>query len=337
MRILGWDIGGAHIKVSDGASVSREIEFPMWSRPGDLAGALQSLMIEHPADAWAVTMTGELADCFSTKAEGVAHIVRAVQEAAEGRETAIWSTAGEFVNPDEAIAWPLLVAAANWHALATWAGRAVPTGNALLIDIGSTTTDIIPLRNGFPDPTGRTDTERLISGELIYTGVRRTPLNTIASVVEINGERCPLAAELFASALDLYLLSGEITEDASDPETANARPATVEHALDRVARMVCADRNELTEAAIRSIAAQLGAYHVRQISAGIERIAASLGDMLETVVLSGSGEFLARRALESIEPRLKPVSVLSLSEMLGDSHSQAACAFALSRLAAERL
>jgi len=67
-------------------------------------------------------------------------------------------------------------AAANWLALATYAGRLAPRGPAVLLDVGSTTTDVIPLQDGTPVPRGRTDPERLESKELVYTGVRRTPL-----------------------------------------------------------------------------------------------------------------------------------------------------------------
>lgn len=97
-------------------------------------------------------------------------------------------TSGEFAEVQDAIELPQLVAAANWHALATWAGRAVPVGPALLIDAGSTTTDIIPLLNGIPCPQGFTDLQRLADPELVYTGVRRTPILLIVHHVPLLDE-----------------------------------------------------------------------------------------------------------------------------------------------------
>jgi uncharacterized hydantoinase/oxoprolinase family protein len=106
-------------------------------------------------------MTAELADCFQTKAEGVQFIIEAVQDVFAKSMIRVWLTSGEFAEAADAIELPQLAGASNWHALATWAGRAVPFGPAVLIDIGSTTTDIIPLIDGLPVPEGRTDLERL--------------------------------------------------------------------------------------------------------------------------------------------------------------------------------
>ena len=164
-------------------------------------------------------MTAELADCFSTKSEGVRFIIQVVEAAANNTFATsstrsksssptilIWSTDGHFILPSQASDSVLKFAAANWHALATWVGPSAPTGNNILIDIGTTTTDIIPLVDGRPVPAGLTDLARLQSGELTYSGVWRTPLCAIAYSVPFRDGYCQLAAELFATTLDIYLL-----------------------------------------------------------------------------------------------------------------------------------
>ena len=93
----------------------------------------------------AVTMTGELADCFATKREGVAAIVAAAQQAAGGREVLIYLTDGTFVPPDEAVARAQEAAASNWHALASFAAELVEGEAGLLFDVGSTTCDVVPI------------------------------------------------------------------------------------------------------------------------------------------------------------------------------------------------
>ena len=123
---------------------------------------------------------------------------------------------------------PLLAAASNWLALATIAARLVGQGGGLLIDVGSTTTDIIPLIDGNPAPRGRTDTERLGSGELVYTGVRRTPVCALADRLPFGGVPTGLAAELFATTHDVYLTLGALPEKPDDTDTADGRPATRE-------------------------------------------------------------------------------------------------------------
>ncbi|MCA9118530.1 MAG: hypothetical protein KDA79_25890, partial [Planctomycetaceae bacterium] len=135
----------------------------------------------------ALTMTAELADCFQTKRDGVEFVIRSVQAAYPDVPVRIWLTSGEFAEPDDAAELPMLVAAANWHALATWAGRAVPTGPGLLVDIGSTTTDVIPLMDGFPQTAGRTDQQRMANSELVYTGTVRTPVCAVVKGVPWNG------------------------------------------------------------------------------------------------------------------------------------------------------
>src|SRR5262245_58955102 len=139
---LGIDIGGANLKAATAQGEARNRPFPLWKDPQRLPDALRGLLADVPAaERLAVTMTGELCDCYATKREGVAAILDAVEAAAAGRRVLVWQTDGRFVSPAEARKAALLAAAANWHALATFVGRFAPRGPALLLDVGSTTTD----------------------------------------------------------------------------------------------------------------------------------------------------------------------------------------------------
>src|SRR5436305_12355644 len=144
----------------------------MWKHTDRPPAALGELAARFPdAAELAVTMTGELCDCYETKRQGVNAILDAVEQVAAGRRVRVWGTGGGFLDVAAARANPLAVAAANWHALATFAGRFAPTGPAKLIDVGSTTTDLVPLTGGAPRPRGLTDPDRLATRELVYTGV----------------------------------------------------------------------------------------------------------------------------------------------------------------------
>lgn len=335
--VIGLDIGGANLKASDGISRTMELPFPMWKNPDGLAAALRSITSAFPdvPDTIAVTMTGELADCFRTKAEGVDRILGSVEAAFPGAEIRIWQTGAEFFSPDEAREFPILVAAANWHALATWAGRACPLGDSLLIDIGSTTTDMIPLSNGTPVTAGGTDPTRLLSGELVYTGVRRTPLCALAPQIEFRGQRIGVAAELFATTRDVHLWLGSIPESDDDCDTANGRPATREFARDRLVRMLCADSAEIDDRETADLARQWASIQRSQIREAVEQVLARQSGPPRLVLLSGEGEFIARQVLREI-PALAGVETLSLASVLGPEHSVGACAYAVARLAAER-
>ena len=335
-HVIGLDIGGANLKAAHSDGPCRSVPFPVWREPERLAEALRDLIADWlPCQGLAVTMTAELADCFATKADGVDAILSAVTEVADGMPVVAWQTVGEFVDVDVAREFPLLTAAANWHALATFVGRVAPTGCALLIDIGSTTTDIIPIVDGLPNPTGRTGGERLISGELVYSGVRRTPLCAIAQTVPTAEGRSPVAAELFATTLDIYLLTGDVPESPEDLDTANGRPATIECAHDRLARLLCRDRTELPLDEARGAAEFLAGEQRRQITAAIDRVLSTLSESPAAVILSGSGSFLAAR-LASVHPTLKAASHHRLAELFSAETATAACAFALARLAVEQ-
>ncbi len=336
MQVLGLDIGGANIKAATDTAEAISVSFDIWRNPDHLSQVLTPIVSQFAAaKLLAVTMTAELADCFASKAEGIDRILRSVESVAAGRPIRVWQTSGEFVEPEIARDEPCLTAAANWHAQATFVGRLVSRGSALLIDIGSTTSDLIPLVNGFPLPTGRTDTERLQSGELVYCGVRRTPLCAIAERVPLGESEVAVAAELFATTLDVYLLTSEIADDPLNTATANGRQATAEAAHDRIARMLCADRTEVSINDARRIAEFIANRQLDRLTESANLVAERLPHPCGTALISGSGAFLARKVAANAD-RLRQAQIISLPELFGPRVADSACAFAVAKLAAER-
>jgi len=333
IKWLAFDIGGANLKLADGEGYADSKYFPLWETPHLLPDSLRAMIAEAPAaDHIAATMTGELADCYRTKTEGVQKILAAFTEAADQRHTRVYLIDGRLVSPQVALRDPLSAAATNWHALARFAGQYAPQGPALLIDIGSTTADIIPLENGQPAAQGKTDTQRLISGELVYTGIDRSPVCAIAHSLPWRDQNVPVAQELFATARDAYLLLGRFDDAPEDNETADRRGATRALAAERMARQICADRDtfDQPDAVVAAEAVELSQLSLLY-SAAVKVISRMTGTP-ETVVLSGRGEFVSRRLLDNleIEPR-----VVSLAQELGPEVSQCATAHALAQLARE--
>ncbi|CAN5911111.1 hydantoinase/oxoprolinase family protein [soil metagenome] len=332
---LGLDIGGANIKAAHTSGLAHILPFELWKRPDDLPRMLAQLGAIFPAaDRVAVTLTAELCDCFATRAEGVRAVLGAVEEAFPDRPLAVWGTDEQFHSLAEALDRPELPAAANWLALATLAARLLPNGPGLLIDIGSTTTDIIPLRGGHPAARGRTDFQRLQTGELVYAGARRTPVMALASELPIHGVPTGLSAELFASTLDVYLTLGAIPADPSDLSTADGRPATIESAQGRLARMVGADRDNFSEQDAFSLAEAADEALMLRLANAADRACSETIGRPSGAVVCGSGEFLARRLAERvIEPG---GSILKLQEIWGPLASGAGCAYSVVVLAGER-
>jgi len=331
--LLAIDVGGANLKVADGRGFAHSRSFALWKTPERLAEALAELIADAPpADALVATMTGELADCFVTKADGVRAIIDSLVVAAAGRSLRIYLTDGDLVSPAEAIERPLAAAASNWRAVAQFAARYVSHGAGLLVDIGSTTCDVIPIIDGRPATIGMTDPERLVHGELIYTGVARSPLCAVADSLPWRGQKCPTAQELFATTLDAYLILGDLPEDTSDTATADGRPATRAAARDRLARAICADRTMFNEGDAVTAAEAVRAAQSARLSAPIIQVLGRMANKPGAVVISGQGEFLARRVMEKL--RLG-AEFISLADKLGPDVSRCAPAHALAVLALE--
>lgn len=333
MKWLAIDIGGANLKVADGHGFATSVPFALWENPGQLVDALRGVLALVPKiDHIAVTMTGELADCFTTKAEGVLFILKAVSTAADGRHTRVYFTNGKLVSLQTATRQPLLAAASNWHALASFAGRYVKQGSGLLMDIGTTTTDLIPLVDGVPVTIGHTDPKRMINGELVYTGIARSPVCAMAALVPWRGRKCPTAHEVFATMWDVYLTLGDLPEEPNATHTADHRPATKEAARDRLARTICADREMFSANDAKVMAEALAAAQLKKLTSIAGQLVARLQDPPHTVVISGRGEFLARRVIDKLKfsPR-----IISLTADLGPELSWCAPAHALAVLARE--
>jgi probable H4MPT-linked C1 transfer pathway protein len=329
--ILGLDIGGANLKAATPRRQALSVPFPLWKQPDGLPAALAELVAKFPdSELLAVTMTGELCDCFETKREGVSAIVDAVRFASRGRSIQVWSTDGVFVDSEAAKRNHMKAAAANWHALATFAGRYAPHHGGLLLDIGSTTTDVIPLNHGVPSTYGTDDRTRLQMRELVYLGVGRTPV----CAVDPDG----LCAELFATTRDVYTILGLLPEDPDNRDTADGRPATFEFALARLARMLGGDRETLKDDEIVHFAARMHARMMERLTAAVQAAyyAARNSPELRSIIISGSGEFLARRIAEKAFSGAPIERIVSLTELLGPEVSACAPAYAVAVLASEQ-
>ncbi|HEX4575580.1 MAG TPA: hydantoinase/oxoprolinase family protein, partial [Gemmatimonadales bacterium] len=242
--VLGWDIGGVHTKAARVAGTqvvaARAVPYEIQRAPAALAPLLARLARElgaAPDEPHAVTMTAELSQLFRTKRDGVAFVLDAVTAAFPGAAVHVWAVDGRWRTPDRARRDWLAVAAANWAAAACWVGRTVP--DCILIDTGSTTTDIIPIVGGAPAAAGRTDLDRLGEGELVYSGALRTPAEAIATSVPVRGRPTGLSAEGFALAGDAYVWRGQLDPADYTLPTPDGRPATREFAGERLARLVC--------------------------------------------------------------------------------------------------
>ena len=337
MIVLGWDIGGSNTKVCRvepgglAASISRPFE--VRHAPQELVPFLRRLTAEvaggEAVGAHAVTMTAELSRVFLTKREGVAFVLDAVEAAFGVTNVQVFTVDGAFITPAQARRDPLRVAAANWMATASLVSRTQP--DAVLVDIGSTTTDIIPIVGARVVAEGRTDLERLASGELLYTGAVRTPVEALAADVCVHGRHYTLAAEGFATSADVHLWRGDLVPGDVTGGTADGRPATRDCAGDRLARALCADRELMDDDAVGELADALAGAQTNRVAAAIDRVAAR-HPAIRHAVVAGIGAFIAARAA-----RAAGFEVRELAEAQGDGGSRCAPAAAVGLLLQDHL
>lgn len=336
--ILGWDIGGVNTKAARlsrgaGGPVSRSVCLPyeVQLAPGELGSTLRSVarsLDAHPGDHHAITMTAELSQAFRTKRQGVEFILDALESVFPCDSLHVYTVNGRFVSPPQARGCAHEVAASNWAATANWLARSRPT--CVLIDIGTTTSDLIPIVEGTVSAQGWSDPERLLSGELVYTGALRTPVEAITQRVPLWGGSAGVSAEGFAIIGDAHLWLGRISPEDYTCRTPDGRPPTREYAGERLARTVCGDRDMLDEAAIDAIASALTSAQVRTILEPLQDIIRRWPAIVEAVV-TGLGDFIAAEAA-----RAAGLRVVSLGDQLGEA-ARVAPAVAVAALLSQAL
>ncbi|MFN5950859.1 MAG: hydantoinase/oxoprolinase family protein, partial [Pirellulaceae bacterium] len=329
---LGIDIGGANLKVSDGDQFACSEPFALWQQPQRLASAIAKLLDRSPPfRQLAVTMTGELCDCFLTREEGVCRILEQLTLVVPSPWVRVYGVGGKWYSVPQAARNPWSVAASNWDALARYVASLFPEVQGLLVDIGSTTTDLIPLGDGKPQTTASTDSQRLQERQLVYCGVQRTPIASLVDVLPLHGTDCPVMAESFATTEDVYLWKGWLEEDEEDCDTSDRRPKTKEHAGYRLARMVGEDGASLAPSDLDAIADAIIDAQAGRIAEAMDRQRRGLGARsCETLFLAGHAPFLMDQVLRKIA--WKP-SLVDLEQLWGAKQSRCAPSLAVCRLA----
>lgn len=295
----GWDVGGAHLKMAwvDDAGRVRDVtqfDTPLWRGLHGLRAAMAEARGRLPpcAGRHGITMTGELADLFASRREGVAALTAAMVEELPAEDICCYAGPQGFVTTGEAVSFHSWVASANWHATAALAARYLDGG--LLVDMGSTTTDLVPFAAGRVSARGYSDGERLALEELVYTGLTRTPLMTLGETVPINGEWVGVVAERFADTADVYRLLGRLPAHADGEDTADGRGRGSSETRARIARMVGMDAGDAPHQAWSGLAAYFAGRQLERLQRACARHLSAGLSAHAPLVGAGIGRFLVR-------------------------------------------
>lgn len=296
--VIGWDIGGAHVKAAriEAGRVRDIVQWPcpLWQGLGHVDSALEQTAARWPdcAEAdHAVTMTGEMADLFEHREAGVAALAQRLA-ARFGERVAFYAgTAGWYRHDAVAAHWAQ-IASANWLATAQVVASRLP--DAVLVDIGSTTTDLIPILGAQIVARGADDAGRLRAGELVYQGVVRTPLCALAQRIRFRGEQYNVMNEYFATTADIYRLTGELNPLHDQYPAADNGRKDRAATSQRLARMIGCDAREAVDTEWDSFAQQWRSAQLAHLSSNLARVLGRSG-LAHSVVLvaAGCGAFLA--------------------------------------------
>lgn len=308
--VLGWDIGGAHLKVAAVARKGRVVQVvqlpcPLWLGLDHLDRAISTALAQMPgANLHAVTMTGELTDFFRNRAQGVKSILLRFAKQAPAERTYVYAGPAGFLTLRSAMQKSDAVASANWAASAQLVASLLP--DALFVDIGSTTTDLVPIRGATLEVRGFSDADRLASEELVYTGVVRTPIMALANRIPFDGQWIPAMAEYFATTADVYRLTGELPEGADQLPAADNGGKTVRDSARRLARMIGRDLESAPLAQWKQCARHLADLQLWRIRQACERVLSRIGSVDRgPLVGAGTGRFLARKLASHLDRRYR--------------------------------
>ena len=348
VRAIGFDVGGVNTKAAyvetEGGKViglrTASEYFPVWRRSLDqlpvmLGGLLEQLEGSSGLDGVGLTMTAELSDAYRTKREGVHHILGCIEQVLDGVPGFILDVDAELRTVEAARREPLAVAAANWVATGWMVSQRMR--DCIVVDIGSTSTSIIPVVDGGIAAKGRNDLEKLMNGELVYTGSLRTNVAAIVDSIRLRGGRVRVSSELFAQSGDIHLILGNIGEGDYTVDTADGRERTREEAMARLARVVCADIEMLSERVIVDIAEQVYDAQIEQVTGGLKQVYGGLKPVFKReppVVVTGLGrEFLAKAAAQ----RAGFKEIVDLGEAMGADAALVSPSVGVALMTASRL
>jgi len=296
----GWDLGGAHLKrvtMDDRGRLveARQLACPLWRGIEHLTAAIAAIHERNNgADVdHAITMTGELCDGFASRAEGVVAIASAAAAILGNDQTRFYAGGAGWVSPD-AVGGDNIprIASANWLAMAE--AVALQCSDAMLIDVGSTTSDLIPIVAGEVVCRGRDDPSRLEFDELVYTGVVRTPLMALAGHVPFAGRTQRVAAEYFANTADVYRIRGELPDNADLHETADGADRSADASSRRIMRMLGRE-SESDHLRVRQVADYYAYRQFDLLQRAFLRVASTMQNPCRRIIAAGAGDFIVRR------------------------------------------
>ena len=291
MKIIGWDIGGAHIKAAKidfnkKTSKTKQIYSPIWKNLNYLKKSIKLIKKKlGKTNYHAITMTAELSDIFPDRKKGVNHVVN-LSSKILGEKNIFFYSKKNFLKKKLAIKKPFELNSMNWHATASFVSNFFP--NCILVDIGSTTSDIIPIKNKEIISKDVSDYQRLKSNELIYLGVLRTPIQAVERKKNLINEN-------FANLSDVYRVLNKIPSTFDLLPTLDRKTKNKHDSARRIARIFGKDYKKNHFLKWKKIAYQIEGEHLKILKSVIKKIEKKNFLKKVPIIGAGIGEFLVKK------------------------------------------
>jgi len=301
-QIAGWDIGGAHVKlafIKDGQLLVYQWDCPLWKGLEELISVFKLAVNEIPNTIVKhhVTMTGELVDIFASHNDGVEKIILTFIECVANQDKTRFFSSEGLLTLEQALNDKERIASANWIVSAQLVAQ--NTKNTVFVDIGSTTTDVLHINEDELVRNGMTDFDRLVSGELVYTGVVRSCVNTVCREIPYKSVMVPLMAEYFCTSADVYRVLEWLPAHADYGPTMDGRAKDKISSMARLARMIGKDYSPDDNLEWSKACEYIAGQQMQMIEKSITTILCANSEV-KTVVSAGVGAFLVKIIAERL-------------------------------------
>lgn len=195
--------------------------------------------------------------------------------------------------------------------------------DCLLIDCGSSSTDIVPI-NLKKSNENYAIHERILKNELLYLGMRRTIVQTITNNVLINSNYINVVGEPTTTIGDINYILGYINKE----EYSIGTNILTEHILNEkayfnIARLLCGDLNTFDEKTLKEICKYISSKTVEKIKDAIENVIRDNFDHIPYIVVCGIGsDFIKSKVIIDI-PNYKMLSFYDITDIQEEDYTPA--------------
>lgn len=222
-------------------------------------------------------------------------------------------------------------AATKFWGSAYLASKLIPNG--LSIDVGTSSTDLVPVLAGKPDPDAARDPDaynlsRLSTERFIWYGMTATPLDYISHVAEAKGDVWALYPRMAKTEV-LTSLLGLAPRELTESHAYGGKFPGADEARLQLAQACGLDVTLIGAETLEAIARDLTERMVDRISQSVRKVAALSGlgplDEASGAVMGLGRESVAREAL--IRAGFRPERLVDVEAVLGSGLSSVSTAY----------